>query len=194
MSSDAFLDYLKANSFCRVKEEEDKELRRKEGLVGREKTTECELHAEMGLPAGDDQIVADHCHRTGEYRGWICSACNMRVLPEIDRLLGKGYSAEHVKAFLEFVVDYAATRGDVFRAGRAACRKKYPRGNVQTLTVRRPSWAGGGSNDFVASNASSTSTTLTERDLSLRVRRYREKIVRCLSRDCRNPCENCPFK
>lgn len=48
-------------------------LKRKELAIGRPKPAECEICKSSGGQLG---IVFDHCHRTGEARGWLCSKCN----------------------------------------------------------------------------------------------------------------------
>jgi hypothetical protein len=50
------------------------ELRKRvlERKAGRPKPSVCDI---CGLTNG--RISFDHCHRTGEFRGWICSYCNV---------------------------------------------------------------------------------------------------------------------
>lgn len=43
-------------------------------LAGRPKPAECEV-----CGRGDQKIHFDHCHRTGMFRGWLCSCCNLTV-------------------------------------------------------------------------------------------------------------------
>jgi hypothetical protein len=46
-------------------------LRRQETVAGRPKPKACEI-------CGDDRrrLAFDHCHKSGSFRGWICTGCN----------------------------------------------------------------------------------------------------------------------
>lgn len=46
-------------------------LTKQEQEAGRPKPNTCEVCSSRG------RIVFDHCHRTGVFRGWICSHCNL---------------------------------------------------------------------------------------------------------------------
>ena len=108
---DAFLSYLRQNSMFNPK---FKQLSRQERRIGRKKPRYCELHEYMILkPADRLPPQADHNHKTGKYRGWICHGCNTRLLPEIDRLKNEGISSEDIKTFLRLAVDYVFTDGKV---------------------------------------------------------------------------------
>jgi Recombination endonuclease VII len=54
-------------------------MRRVNGLP--EPTRPCPEHCELcgGLPRGKPVLVLDHCHATGEFRGWLCSPCNLSL-------------------------------------------------------------------------------------------------------------------
>ncbi len=54
-----------------------KKLKIQEELAGRSKPDRCELCQEK---AG--RIVWDHCHDSGQFRGWLCDRCN-RVLGSV---------------------------------------------------------------------------------------------------------------
>lgn len=41
--------------------------------VGRKKPVDCEVCSRKG------RIVFDHCHKTGKFRGWLCSNCNLAL-------------------------------------------------------------------------------------------------------------------
>ena len=45
-------------------------LQKKEKIAGRKKPEQCELCGRKG------RIVFDHNHKTGKFRGWLCSLCN----------------------------------------------------------------------------------------------------------------------
>lgn len=38
----------------------------------------CPAHCEI-CGAGDKQMVYDHCHQSGVFRGWICQPCNLAL-------------------------------------------------------------------------------------------------------------------
>ena len=46
-------------------------LKRQEKIAGRKKPEQCELCGAFG------RICFDHNHETGDFRGWICSRCNL---------------------------------------------------------------------------------------------------------------------
>jgi len=46
-------------------------LQKQEKLAGRKKPEQCEICGAMG------QICYDHNHETGQFRGWICTRCNL---------------------------------------------------------------------------------------------------------------------
>ena len=48
-------------------------LRRKERIAGREKPERCEVCGRLG------KICFDHNHKTGKFRGWICTKCNITL-------------------------------------------------------------------------------------------------------------------
>ena len=48
-------------------------LNRKYGHEIKSKPSECEVCG------SNNRIVYDHCHKTGEFRGWICNACNVAL-------------------------------------------------------------------------------------------------------------------
>lgn len=87
--------------------------RAKERKVGRPRPMYCELHEALVLDAPQKHFIplADHNHETGVYRGWICRTCNTQLLPEIDRLKRLELTAEDIKSFLHFVVDYVFSDG-----------------------------------------------------------------------------------
>src|SRR5262245_54201848 len=41
-----------------------------------------------GDPRGDKQLCFDHCHETGEFRGWLCNLCNTGIGKLGDNLAG----------------------------------------------------------------------------------------------------------
>jgi hypothetical protein len=43
-------------------------------LMGRPMSNECEICSITGV-----RLHADHCHRTGIYRGWLCNNCNLAL-------------------------------------------------------------------------------------------------------------------
>lgn len=45
---------------------------KREQQAGRPKPTACEI-----CSSSDRRIAFDHCHRTGKFRGWICTYCNV---------------------------------------------------------------------------------------------------------------------
>jgi hypothetical protein len=63
-------------------------------LAGRPRPNECEL---CGLPGC---IQFDHDHKTGKFRGWLCSPCN-RVL---------GLVRENIQT-LEHMIEYLKAGG-----------------------------------------------------------------------------------
>jgi len=48
-------------------------LNKKEIIAGRKKPTQCEVCGGIGT------ICFDHNHETGEFRGWICTRCNVAL-------------------------------------------------------------------------------------------------------------------
>lgn len=48
-------------------------IRVKENLAGVKKPDICDICREKG------KIVFDHCHTTGDFRGWICGKCNVAL-------------------------------------------------------------------------------------------------------------------
>ena len=57
------------------------DLRKKEALAGRPKPESCELCGRLAI--GDREMHFDHCHTSGQFRGWICRYCNV-VLGMVD--------------------------------------------------------------------------------------------------------------
>ena len=62
-------------------------LAKQESIAGRPKPANCELCGEFHL-----RIVFDHCHSSGEFRGWLCDRCNkvlgiVKDSPELLRVL-----------------------------------------------------------------------------------------------------------
>jgi RNase P subunit RPR2 len=58
--------------------------KRQEEIAGRPRPTICEVCWQPG------QIVFDHNHKTGEFRGWICADCNKTLgnsRESVERLL-----------------------------------------------------------------------------------------------------------
>lgn len=60
--------------------------KRREALVGKKRPAACEICKTEKV------LAADHCHRTGIYRGWLCNSCNLAIGcakddPEILRLM-----------------------------------------------------------------------------------------------------------
>lgn len=84
----------------------------RERKVGRKRPLYCELHESMILkPPNDKPPVADHDHKSGKYRGWLCNVCNAQIIAEIDRLRNLGIDADDIKAFFQRAVDYVFTDG-----------------------------------------------------------------------------------
>ena len=48
-------------------------LQKKEKIAGRKKPDSCEICGGGGI------ICFDHDHKTGKFRGWICSRCNFTL-------------------------------------------------------------------------------------------------------------------
>lgn len=46
---------------------------KKEVIAGRPRPTACEVCG------GGGTICFDHCHKTGKFRGWLCSRCNFAL-------------------------------------------------------------------------------------------------------------------
>src|SRR2546428_4600935 len=49
------------------------QLKKQEALAGRTRPEFCEICYNSG------KIVFDHCHDTGEFRGWLCNECNVAL-------------------------------------------------------------------------------------------------------------------
>lgn len=62
---------------------------KKEQIAGRPRAVQCELCSEAG------RTVFDHCHDSGEFRGWICDRCN--------KVLGLVYDS---KTLLDKMIQY----------------------------------------------------------------------------------------
>lgn len=126
MARDNFFDYLMNNSIVDPK---FSERLKKEKKIGRKKPKYCELHERLFLnfkklsTNNRLEIVADHNHETGIYRGWICHSCNTQLVPEVDRLRRAGVEAEDIKAFFAIIVDYVFSDGKslepIFKANRS---------------------------------------------------------------------------
>lgn len=108
MNDKKFLQYLERNSVLR-----SNGVAKYEFKIGRLRPVYCELHDRMVLypKSTNEYPVADHNHKTGAYRGWICRTCNMQLLPEIDRLRNLGIESDDIKAFLRLLVDYVFSDG-----------------------------------------------------------------------------------
>src|SRR5215475_13415727 len=52
--------------------------RMQEAAAGRPRPDHCEICGASDTPGlkGNGRIAFDHCHKTGAFRGWICSHCN----------------------------------------------------------------------------------------------------------------------
>lgn len=107
--SETFMKYLIDNS---IVDKKFPSLAKREKLIGRKRPKYCELHESLYLDTKQGEIVADHNHKTGKYRGWVCQTCNTGLLPEIDRLINSGIDAEDIKIFLNKIVDYVTTDGE----------------------------------------------------------------------------------
>lgn len=81
-------NYLKRNRIAR--------LSKLEMIAGRPKSSVCEICGN-----GNSRIVFDHEHKTGQFRGWICSHCNT----------GLGYARDSVEV-LERMVQYLKRAND----------------------------------------------------------------------------------
>jgi len=60
-------------------------LKKLENIAKRKKPKKCEICGR------EDKVVFDHCHKTGEFRGWICHKCNIAlglINDDIDILKG----------------------------------------------------------------------------------------------------------
>ena len=64
-------------------------LKKKEKLAGRPKSERCEICG------SNESICFDHNHKTGEFRGWICSKCNKTL----------GFAEDNIKR-LELLILY----------------------------------------------------------------------------------------
>lgn len=53
----------------------DWQLQKKEKKAGRKMPEQCEICCVLSKDL-NKRLCYDHCHRTGEFRGWICNACN----------------------------------------------------------------------------------------------------------------------
>lgn len=66
-----------------------KRLKSLETKAGRAKPEYCEICGEKG------RICFDHCHKTGDFRGWICEHCNVLL----------GFAEDDIKR-LELLINY----------------------------------------------------------------------------------------
>lgn len=62
--------YRKINKRVRKKYDNNEKILKLEKIAGRSKPEICEICGRKGI------ICFDHCHKTGKFRGWICSNCN----------------------------------------------------------------------------------------------------------------------
>jgi hypothetical protein len=65
-------------------------LRRLEAIAGRPKPSACEICHKKAK-----KICFEHCHKTGKFRGWICSRCNF--------ILGIIESPSYLKPFVKYL-------------------------------------------------------------------------------------------
>ncbi len=72
----------------------EKVIQEQEELANRLKPEQCEI---CGVPEKDlkQKLCFDHCHNTGEFRGWICVRCNFMI----------GYAKDKVK-ILQSAIKY----------------------------------------------------------------------------------------
>lgn len=68
------------------------EIKRLTAQAGRPKPEVCDVCGGKGNYQGKERICFDHCHQTGEFRGWLCDTCNLllgkaRDNPELLRKL-----------------------------------------------------------------------------------------------------------
>ncbi len=54
-------------------------LRKQEALAGRPCPERCEICNELPTTSRGGRLHFDHDHKTGAFRGWICSPCNLIV-------------------------------------------------------------------------------------------------------------------
>lgn len=52
-----------------------------------------------GPPNGMGVLHLDHCHTTGEFRGWICHSCNVGMGSLGDDLAGVKFAVEYLERF-----------------------------------------------------------------------------------------------
>jgi hypothetical protein len=98
--------YKKNKDYFRKKAENNKEhyivyrkkwrLKKKEKEAGIKRPEKCEICGNK------DRIVFDHDHKTGEFRGWICSFCNCAL----------GYAKDDIKR-LKLMIKYLQRNGKV---------------------------------------------------------------------------------
>jgi hypothetical protein len=75
----------KANSRRRTQESVR---RKRERLAGAPRPDVCEVCTQPGY--GQQGIVFDHDHKTGQFRGWLCNSCNVvlgYVQDDVERLM-----------------------------------------------------------------------------------------------------------
>lgn len=66
----------------------------REAAAGRVRPDHCEC---CGLPEQGKALAFDHCHDTGEFRGWLCSNCNVGIGKLGDNLAGVKMAVAYLK-------------------------------------------------------------------------------------------------